>query len=397
MIVGSVRRLLALLSAIIFIDGLFYSALSPLLPGFQDDLGLSESQAGVLVAMYPVGMMLAAFPVAGLLARIGVKTTTIAGLVVVAVTLVVFALADDYTMLLITRLLQGAGAAGIWGGALVWIIEAGPADRRGERFGVLAAAMAGGQIAGPLVGGLAAGVGREPTFVVVAVIAGLLSLAALRFPGPPAVERGPLEVRAAVGSRPVRVAVLLVGLPWILLGALSVLGPLQLDDLGASAGQIAVTFGISAVIGMLGQPFIGRWSDRRGRLLPIRLGLAAAAAALVAVAWMDHRWMAAVLIVVALLAVEVFWVPVMALLSDACELAGVGQILAVTIMGFAGTPAFIVGSAGGGALAQAAGFSWTYVVVAVVMALVLVALARQGEARDAAAVGPTTSQAMGNP
>ena len=51
------RRLLLLVSAIVLVDTMFYAAITPLLPSYSEDLGLSKSAAGVLTAAYPAGTL----------------------------------------------------------------------------------------------------------------------------------------------------------------------------------------------------------------------------------------------------------------------------------------------------------------------------------------------------
>jgi len=44
------RRILYLASAIVFVDTLFFAALTPLLPHYAHELGLGKAGAGVLAA-----------------------------------------------------------------------------------------------------------------------------------------------------------------------------------------------------------------------------------------------------------------------------------------------------------------------------------------------------------
>ena len=54
------RRLLLLTGAIVFVDTMFFAALTPLLPHYVDELDMSKASAGVLAAMYPVGALVKA-------------------------------------------------------------------------------------------------------------------------------------------------------------------------------------------------------------------------------------------------------------------------------------------------------------------------------------------------
>ena len=55
---------------------------------------------------------------------------------------------------------------------------------------------------------------------------------------------------------------------------LVVLVPLQLDDGGFSPFAIGAVFLLAGLLETVVNPFLGRFSDRRGRLLPIRVALA---------------------------------------------------------------------------------------------------------------------------
>ena len=77
--VGPMRRLFLLVAAVILVDTTFYSAITPLLPQYADDLGLSKTAAGVLSASYAAGTLLAALPSGFLAARIGFRSTMLAG------------------------------------------------------------------------------------------------------------------------------------------------------------------------------------------------------------------------------------------------------------------------------------------------------------------------------
>ncbi len=74
------RRLVLLASAIVFVDTVFYAAITPLLPTYAEDFGLSKSAAGVLSAAYPAGTFAGALPAGWLAARAGTRPTVLVGL-----------------------------------------------------------------------------------------------------------------------------------------------------------------------------------------------------------------------------------------------------------------------------------------------------------------------------
>ena len=108
------RRLLILTSAVVFVDTLFYAALTPLLPHYVETLHISKTGAGVLAAAYPAGTFLGAVPSGIVAARAGVKPTVIAGMSTVAVCTVAFGLGDQAWQLDTARFLQGFAGAFSW-------------------------------------------------------------------------------------------------------------------------------------------------------------------------------------------------------------------------------------------------------------------------------------------
>ncbi len=263
------RRLLALSCSIVLVDTIFFAALSPLLPRFAEELDLSKAESGLLVATYALGGVLGAIPSGLVATRLGVKATVALGLALVAVTSVLFGIVTDYWLLDLTRLAQGIASAFCWTGALAWLVDATPQERRGETIGIAMSAAIVGALLGPVLGAAAVHFGRLEAFSGVAALATVLAVLALRTPSPPPEERQPLRLMlVALRERTVLAGMWLLMLPAVLFGTLSVLAPLQLDALGWGAVGIAATFAVSALVEACLSPVVGRWSDRRGRLSP---------------------------------------------------------------------------------------------------------------------------------
>ena len=62
------RRVFLLVAAVVLVDTAFYAAIVPLLPHYTDELGLSQTGAGVLTASYAAGTLVASVPGAPLAA-----------------------------------------------------------------------------------------------------------------------------------------------------------------------------------------------------------------------------------------------------------------------------------------------------------------------------------------
>ena len=384
------RRLLLLISALMFLELFFFAVLSPLLPQLKHELGLSTSQTGALVAMYAVGGLVGAIPAVMVTVRVGVKRTAVASLAAFAATSIVFGLVHSYDALLATRFAQGLAAAACWTAAMVWLLGAAPVAHRGEMLGFAFGVSEAGAIAGPVIGGVAAAVGRSWTFAGVALFSLLLGAITSRAPSPAPVENKRLRLRSMLSSAAVRTAMWIAILPAVVLAAISVLAPLQQHSLGAGAGEIAATFGVTAIVGILVRPLFGRWSDRRGPLRPIRVALLASFPIVLAVPWAESRLLLAALVIAALVLTGLLWAPLMLMLSDACTAAGISQVMAVAIMDLTWPPGNALGSSGGSAIAQAAGQRWAYAIIAAALLVGFLALSRTREPAPEALYLPRT-------
>lgn len=384
------RRLAVLISAIAVVQTIFFSALAPLLPSFEEDLGLSKAQAGVLVGLFPIGLSLAALPVGVLAARVGVKRFSLAGLLLIAFASAAFGLVDSYEALLATRLLQGVGAGLCWSSGLAWLVGAAPRERRGETIGLFFGAGAAGQIVGPAVGGLAVLVDRAAVFAGVAGIAVLLALVVARFPGPARGERQSLSVlRRAHGSRAVLGGLWLVVVAALLLGIVFVLAPLQLNRVGWGPVGIAGTFLIAAFFGVIARPLIGRWADRRGLIDALRILLVVAIPMTLVIHWVDSRWLLSVCVVWTVNVYGVLMGPATAFLSHAYERAEVVQVFGFALMGLTNGAGFFVGSAAGGEIAHVAGDATAYALAAAICLATFGALTFRRQLSPRPAVEPS--------
>jgi MFS family permease len=166
-------------------------------------------------------------------------------------------------------------------------------------------------------------------------------------------------------------------LPALLFGLLVVLVPLRLDDGGYGAIAIGLVFFASGLLETIVNPLLGRFSDRRGRLLPVRLALGASLA--VAVAFAIARDPVPVMLLTGLAAVAFggFYTPGMALVSDRAEVVGLSQGLGFGIMNSAWALGNMTGPAAGGAIAERAGDAVPYLVAALLCLVTLLASLRR--------------------
>jgi MFS family permease len=371
------RRLLLLASSIVFLDTVFFAAIVPLLPTYAAEFDLTKTGAGVLAAAYPAGTFIGALPGGWLTARIGVRPTVVVGLTTLIAASLAFAFANSILVLDVARFVQGLGGAASWAGAVGWLVAAGPRERRGELLGSAMAAAIVGALGGPVLGAAAVALGPEVVFSAVALAGVGLLVWALRTPahapGPPPTLR---FVLAAPGEPRIAVAMWLIVMVGLMFGTLDVLAPLRLDELGATAAVIGATFLVAAALEAGESPFIGRLSDRRGRVLPAFVGLAAAGVMVALLPWPGEAWVLIAAVLVAAPSIGILWTPSMAMLSDGAEARGLEQGYAVALTNLAWSTGQTLGSAGGARLGEAYGDALPYLTLAGLCLLTLVLLTR---------------------
>jgi len=370
------RRLLLLVGAVVLVDTMFFSAVTPLLPTYAARFGLSKAGAGVLAGSYAAGAVLGTLPSGWLATRAGSRRTLLLGLALMALSSVGFAFAGRVALLDATRFLDGIGGACAWAGGMGWLVSLTPFEQRGATIGKAMSAALAGVLLGPALGAVAQATGPETPFSLVGVLAALLAVAALRMPAPPAPALAAAQrpYAAAWREERVRMGAWLVLAPALAYGTIEVLGPLALHRLGASGLAIGATFLIAAGVEGVAQVFAGRATDRLGRGTPIRIGLAGTLAALLVLPLPEVAWLLALVVVAGCVLSGIVNTPAMTVLSDGVERAGLEHGLGFAIVNLVWGAGQVIGAVAGAALAGATADAVPYLVLAVVFATTLARL-----------------------
>jgi MFS family permease len=341
-VLSAMRRLLVLASAMVFFDVVFFSAIAPLLPDYVSQLGLSKAQAGVLSASYAAGTLVFSLPAGLVAAGFGPRRTVISGLFLLGIASVAFGFAHQFLLLDAARFAQGAAGALIWSGALTWLVSAAPA--------------VAGALFGPALGALAATVGTEWVFSGVLFIALGLAAFAARLPEPEAPERQDLhEVAETILTRPIVLATAFVAIPSVMFGAVEVLVPLQIADLGGGHALIAAGFIAGAALEAVLAPLAGSYSDRAGRRAPFMLGLSICAVAMGAVAIGQVMGVVMAGLILTSLGGGICFTPALTMLSEVAESSRLHQGFAAGLSNMAWAAGQVIGGLAGGAAASVAG------------------------------------------
>ena len=366
------RRVLLLASAMVFLDLTFFTAIAPLLPTYKHDLGLSTAQAGILSAAYAAGTLAFSLPGGYIASRFGPRRTVISGLFVFAVATLLFGFLKSAWPLDGARFIQGIASALIWSGALTWLINSYPEDKRGQVIGSALGTAVAGSLLGPVLGSLAASIGTEIIFGGVFVVALGLAFLAWREPDTVVTENQPLrEVLRCMVDRELIEAAIFVSSPSLMFGAIDVLLPLRIGNLGGGHALIAGAFVGGAAIESVLSPIAGRLSDRVGRRAPYVLGMAICAVSMDFYALADSLATVIFALLLTSLGSGFCFAPAMTLISDAADASGLHQGYAVAVTNMAWAAAQVLGGVAGAAIAGVTGDAAPSIAIAAILVLTI--------------------------
>jgi DHA1 family multidrug resistance protein-like MFS transporter len=362
-----------------FILWVGFGALLPVLPLYTTHHGVSLANLGLVVAAWPAARLLFE-PVFGWIAdRTRRKPLMVIALVTTAALIPLNLVSVGILPFLVIRALTGAATAVYDPAARGFLVDATPADRQGEAFGLYSAAQMGGLLFGPAIGGLGAYATHSDGFVFVfcgiATAIAALAVFSLIHERPrsrarttvPSEGVGEMAATADGRSRDGEIALDDAGRPIRLVnrllivaivvnlgsnfatGTYEVTWSLFLTSRGAGLDLVGATFAMFAVPMILLSPWAGRFVDRRGSLPFIVIGTIAPSIAAVLYTIMPDVRLAIPIILFESAGIAIAYPALYAIVSAASP-AG-RSATAQGLFGAAGTVGFILSSVIAGWLA----------------------------------------------
>ncbi|MDX6591176.1 MAG: transporter, family, putative family transporter protein [Gaiellales bacterium] len=362
------RRLAPVVYAIVFFDALLMFAIVPLLPDYADVLDLSKTQAGIVIGIYSGAVLIGAIPSGQIADRVGARRITIAGVALMAVSTLVYALAGSFWVLVLARIGQGIASAISWTAALAWLSAGTPPEHRGRALGGAMTAGSLGALLGPLAAGPLGGwLGIRAPFVILAAVAAVLAVVAALPPearGRQSVHVSLLEtVRIGARGRLLTAALLLMVLVAIVSGMLETLIPLRLGDDGYSALAISMVLGVAGLFTAVTQLVISRKYDRLGGIRIALVSIAAMALVTGLLAVPDDALTIAFIFILGTPAISGQYAVAFPLATAGADEVGLPHGIVLGAMNVCWGFGFMVGPAAGAAIAEASSDRVTYVLV----------------------------------
>ena len=276
--------------------------IGPVLPLYAKNFGVSASVVGLTLTVFALARLILNVPAGMIADRFGRRILLIGGPILTSIGMFGSGFAGDIWSLLIWRFIAGGGSAFYMSGALIYLIDIAPSDRRARYVATNQWALSVGVALGPGIGGLVAERwGLAAPFHVVGVIALVAATYAIfRLP-----ETRNSTARASESKNPVRDAALIIrSAPFVAIafvtgtifmtraGTRATLVPLHADDtLGWGPGEIGLVFTATGIMTLF-TLWPATWATENiGRASVIMFsGLAAALGTLVIAASSTPLW-----------------------------------------------------------------------------------------------------------
>ncbi|MGU9544950.1 MFS transporter [Bacillus cereus] len=273
----------------LFMVSLGLGLVIPVLPTLMNELDISGSTVGYLVAIYAITQFITS-PFSGKwVDQYGRKPTIILGLLIFSVSELLFGLGENVYVLFFSRILGGFSNALIFPAVTAFIADVTSENERPKAMGYMSAAINTGFLIGPGIGGFLADINMRMPFFVAALFGALsvvFSFLLLKEPNEfeEKNEQKEMETKGNEYFRQIFhpmyiIAFLIIFISSFGLASFESILSLYVDHkFNFSPKEIAGVVSVSSIIGMMGQIFFFEHLTKKiGEIALIRYSLALAA------------------------------------------------------------------------------------------------------------------------
>jgi len=281
---GSIIEVLNL-SLVTFLVLLGLSMVAPILPTYAESFQISYTLVGFVISSFAITRMILDIPAGLLSRRFDKKKIMISGLILISTSSILAGYAPSYIVLVIARMLEGAGSALYVTTATVFLAQISGKEKRGQWMSLYMGLLLLVAIFGPTFGGIIADMyDMRAPFFAYAIITGLGVIPTLALPklansgntSSPLKLKEILRDMRQVLSNPSFLLVTFAVFTLFLLrtGVRTTLVPLfAANNLGLNASAIGLVLTIGGITTALTIVPMGGISDRIGRKIPLAICL----------------------------------------------------------------------------------------------------------------------------
>lgn len=249
------------------------SIISPVLPMYAASFGIPYALIGIIISSFAIARMFLDIP-AGIVAyKLGMKIFMASGLILIAVSSFAAGYAPSYEVLLMARILEGAGSAMYTTVSMTLVAVISPPESRGATLSFYVSMMLLGTVSGPVVGGFISHTwGLSAPFYIYAVfglISLLIILIAVKEPGDSHSPAKPanMNVTKLLKNYDLMAICLSVLVTFLVRqGVVNTVLPLYAyNNLGLGEIDLGIILGVLAAGNTVMMLIVGKLSDRFGR------------------------------------------------------------------------------------------------------------------------------------
>jgi DHA1 family inner membrane transport protein len=268
---SSVRlRVVVLVYLALFVGELSWSGVTPLIPTYIEEYGLTDFEGGLVLSIASFGILLGSVPAGYVTRRVDARTLTLGAMAVIALCGLAMGLLPSYPAILAARLVFGLAFGTLWVSMAAWLDDA--AGEHSARVLAMTTSIVGlsAMLAPAYAGWVADQFGLSAPFLGLAAVTAVLLVMLLldrsgtgrrKEPAPPVREL----LRAAGADPGLSTMLLLTVAAAVVWMTADLLVPLRLDDGGYGAAGIGLVFSASALVYVAASALTARRAERWAR------------------------------------------------------------------------------------------------------------------------------------